>query len=238
MSLGSGQFSGQRAVKGHLVRGSGGVAGEIADLRDDIKRDFLANAAIAVEEFVDAAAADPNGIKTSIASAATAQSYSGAALNGVVGAGVMSPPRNITITTTLHADIDAVDVLVTGLDVNGDEVTDTITLTDGGGATDVGTVAFAQVTQVDIPAQSGTGGALEIGFGDVIGLGKPLVSRAGAPVVTLEIEDGTVLAADAVTGTFVDAATVGPNGTYEPATVPDGSVDYALHYEYDASQNK
>ena len=48
-----------------------------------------------------------------------------------------------------------------------------------------------------------------------------------------EIEEGTVLAADAITGTFVDAATAAPNGTYEPSTVPDASNDYAVWYEYD-----
>jgi len=187
MSLGSGQFSSQNAVKQHLLRGSGGIQAEVADLRADIKRDFAANAAVAVEEFTNVPVADVDAIKTSIASSASPVSYSGAALNGVIGAGAISPPRNITITTTTHADIDAVVVVVTGTDINGDALTENITLTDGGGVTDAGLKAFASVEQVDIPAQGGTGGALTIGFGARIGLGKPLLSRAGLAAVLLEV---------------------------------------------------
>jgi hypothetical protein len=220
-----------------LVRGTGGLAGEVADLRRDIAAEFAASVAMAVEEWTDPAAADPNAIKVSFASSDAAQSFSGADLDGVVGTGVMDPPRNITITTSVSTDIDAVDVVITGLDINGNAQTDTITLTADVGATDVGTKAFSSVSQIDIPAQTGNGGLIEVGFGSVIGLSKPLLSRAGAEAVMMEIEDGTVLAADVITGTFVDAATSGPNGTYAPATIPDASNDYAVYYEYDASQN-
>lgn len=227
----------QRAAKPHLVEGKGGVAGEVEDLRKDIANEFSVIAPFAVQEFTDPAAADPNGIKTSFASSASIQSFTAADLDGVVGAGAMTPPRNITITTSAHADIDAVDVVITGKvrDTDGKLVdqTDTITLTDGGNTTDVGTQAFESVETITIPAQSGVGGAIEIGFGDVIGLSKPLISRAGAEAVLMEIEAGTVLAADAITGTFVDAATAAPNGTYEPATPPDATNDYAVYYEYD-----
>lgn len=229
MANGSNLWTSQRAVKPHLVRGTGGVAAEVGDLRDDLTRELAPLAALTVEEFTNVAAADPNGIKTSIASSDAIQTYTGAALNGVVGAGTMSPPRNITITTTTHADIDAVDVVITGLDINGDTQTDTITLTDGGNATDVGTMAFASVSSIVVPAQSGTGGALEFGFGDVIGLGKQIVTRAGLATAIKEIAVGAVV----TNGVFVAAATSGPNGTYEPNTVPNGTNDYALYYEYD-----
>lgn len=234
---GSGLMSGQRAAKPHLVRGGGGLSGEVADLRADIAREIGFLASFTVEEFIDPAAADPNGIKTSFASSDSAQQFLVADLDGLVGAGVMTPPRNITITTGASGDIDAVDVVITGfvLDANGKEIpqTDTITLTADIGATDVGTQAFSRVTQIDIPAQTGTGGTIEIGFGDVIGLSAPLVSRAGVEAVLMEIEAGTVLAADAITGTFIDAATAAPNGTYEPATPADAANDYAIYYEYD-----
>lgn len=243
MSNGSGLFGNQGPDKPHLVTGKRGVAGEVNDLRQDVGKVLSGLAALTVDEFIDPAAADVDAIKTSVASSAAAVSYSGAALDGVVGGAEMVPPRNPTITTTSHANIDAVVVAVTGKVRNSagklvDQV-GAITLTDGGGVTDAedNGLVFSIIESYDVPAQSGAGGAMEFGFGDVLGLGKPLVSRAGAPAVMQEIEAGTPLAADALTGTFVDAATSAPNGTYAPATVPDAANDYAVYYEYDPSQD-
>lgn len=179
------------------------------------------------EEWVNPAAADVNALKLSIASAATIETYTGADLDGVIGLGTMDPPRNMTITTTTNADIDAVAVVITGLDLDGGALVDTITLTDGGGATDVGTAAFGSVFSIVVPAQAGVGGALEFGFGDIIGLAGPIAARAGAAMVMLEIEAGAVV----TTGTVATAATAAPNGSYLPSTVPDAAVDYALMYE-------
>ena len=237
MSKGSGLFTDQRAARPHLVRGGGGVAGEVADLRADVADEMEAMAAIAVEEFIDPPAADVDAFKAPTLSAATEEVYEGADLDGAVGEGVLDPPRNPTVTTSAHADIDAVTVVFEGKDINGDDISVNVLLTDGGGVTDVGAEALASVSKITVPAQSGVGGALEFGFGDVIGLAKPLVSRAGAAAVVMEIEAGTVLAADAITGTFVDAATSAPNGTYEPATVPDATNDYAVYYEWDAGND-
>lgn len=237
MSNGSGLFGTESAQRPHLVQGGGGVAGEVADLRKDVAKTLAPLTAMTVDEFTNVPIADVDAIKTSFASSASAQDFSGAALDGDVGGGAISPPRNITITTSMHTDIDAVGVVITGfaIDSQGREVpqTDTITLTNGGDTTDVGVVAFSRVTRIQIPAQTGTNGLIQVGFGDVIGLSKPLISRAGAAAVLTEIEAGTVLASDAVTGTFADAATAAPNGTYEPATPPNDTNDYAVYYEYD-----
>lgn len=235
LSSGSGIFAGQRAQKPHLVRGGGGLAGEVADLRTDISADLAANVAMAVDEYIDEPTADVDAFVTSIQSEATEQTYSGAGLDGVVGEGVMDAPRNVTITTSSNADIDAVDVVIDGTDINGQVVQDTITLTDAGNVTDVGVVAFKTVTLITIPAQSGTGGLIEIGFGSLLGLSKPIKQRGGAPAMMQAIEDGTITSPAG--GTTVDAATGLPNGTYDPGAAPDASRDYALYYEYDATQN-
>lgn len=233
MTLGSGQFTGQRAARPHLVRGSGGLSGEIADLRQDIIDDFAANACIALEVFTNPVVADPNGIKESFASAATDQDFSGSDLDGAVGTGVMDPPRNITITTSNNADINAVDVVITGTDINDQPLEDTITLTDDGNTTDVGVAAFKTVTRIQIPAQAGAGATIEVGFGALLGLAKPILSPAGVTSLIKEHAAGAV-----ATNGVVAAASVGlPNGTYAPNSAPDGSRDYAIWYEYDASQN-
>ena len=192
----------------------------------------LLSAGPVTEEWVNVATADVDAIKTSIASAATDQTYSGVALNGVIGAGVISPPRNITITSTTHADIDAVACVVTGEDIYGNVITDIITLTDGGGATDAGDVPFAKVTSVFIPAQSGTGGALEIGFGVLVGFAAPLKFRNTRPMVLAEIEVTTPKAFDALAGTYVAPGTNGSiNGHVTNGSAPDGSKDYVHTYE-------
>lgn len=187
---------------------------------------------LVTEEWVNVATADTDAIKTSIASAATIQTYTGVALNGVIGGGVISPPRNITITTTTHANIDAVACVVTGEDIYGNVISDIITLTDGGGATDAGDVPFAKVTSIVIPAQGGTAGALEIGFGVLVGFAAPLKFRNTKPMVLAEIEVATPKAFDALVGTYVAPGTNGSiNGHVTNSSAPDGAKDYVHVYE-------
>ena len=229
MATGSGLMSKQRPKKAHLVEGKQGVAGEVDDLRSDLVTELGPMAALAVEEFTDPIAADPNGIKTSIASVAAVVTYSGADLDGVLGGGPFSPPRNVTVSTAGVTPADAPATLtVTGTDINGTVITEDISVAQTATIA-VGTKAFATVTSLALTAGDGTAALLEFGIGDVFGLAHPLVSRAGAAGVITEIEAGSVV----TTGTFVDAATSAPNGTYEPATVPDATNDYALYYEYD-----
>jgi hypothetical protein len=184
-----------------------------------------------VDEFTNPATADTDAIVTSVASANTEQTYSGAGLDGVVGAGTMSPPRNITFTTSSHADIDAVACVITGLDIDGNALTETVTLTDGGGVTDAGVKAFASVSSIVIPAQSGSGGTVEIGFGVLIGLTVKAKARGGTIGIIQEIEAGSVVA----TGTFAAPATGAPYGTYSANNAPDGAKDYVLYYERDTA---
>lgn len=233
LSSGSGQFSGQRAQKPHLVRGTGGLAAEVADLRTDIQRDMVANVAMAVDEFTDEPVADVDAIVVALATVAAPVTLSGADLDGVVGDADMDAPRNISFTTSGVTAADApANAVVTGKDINGDTITETVTVPQTA-TTTFSVKAFKSVTTVAYPAADGTDALVAVGFGPAMGLSKPLISRAGLEAVVHEIEAGAVV----TTGTFVDAATSGPHGTYEPATPQDGEVDYAVYYEYDASQN-
>lgn len=229
--IGSGLFRNQYAKKPHLLQQTGGIAAEVKDLRDDIGRTLNAMAAIAVEEFVDPPGADTDAVLLSVVSQAAAAVYEAADLVG--GAAVeLDPPRNVTLTCDAGGGGTwAGNLKVIGLDANGAAMEEDIAF--NASATTPGVKAFAKVTGLEADAQNDALGNWEVGFGDVIGLGAPLISRASAEAVLMEIEEGTVLAADAITGTFKDAATVAPNGTYEPATVPDAANDYAIYYEYD-----
>jgi hypothetical protein len=216
----------------HLVlRGKGGLPGEIADLRGDTEDAFLAMQAnggyIHTDEFTNVAAADVDGIKLAAATAATPQAFTAANWDGVLGTAEMVPPRNATITTSSHADVDAVAVVITGRirDFMGLLVaqTDTINLTDGGGATDAGIKAFSFIDGVAVPAQGGAGGSLSIGWGVLIGMSRPMRSMAGLLRPLREVAAGSVV----TNGTFAATA---PNGTYSPNSAPNGTNDYALTF--------
>jgi len=187
--------------------------------------------ALTVDEFTDPVAADPDGIKLAVATVAAATTYSGAALDGAVGAGAISPPRNITVTTAGATPADApATATINGTDINGAVLSEVITVAQTATIA-LGLKAFASVTSIVLPAADGVAATLAFGFGDEIGLSKPIVTRAGLTSLTREIEAGVLV----TTGVVTDATVGAPNGTYLPATVADGANDYAVYYEYDPS---
>lgn len=231
MTAGSGLFANQKARAPHTVQAGPGVSGEVADLRDDIKRTMAPMAALTVEEFTNPPAASTNAIKLAIASSLSAVSYSGAALDGAVGAGVLNPPRNITVTVATGTPADApATALITGVDVAGRTITETINVPQTA-TTAVGAKAFAKVTSIAMPVGQGTTTTIAFGFGALIGLSKKIMTRAGLTGANREVEAGVVV----TTGTFAAASVGAPNGTYSPANAADGARDYAIYYEYDPS---
>lgn len=107
--------------------------------------------------------ADVDAIITARASAAAPQVINGAGLNGVVGGGAMSPPRSLQLVLNNHADWDVSIAVVTGKNAAGEVITENFAIPNGGNVIVNGTKLFAQVTQVDIPAQSGVGGSFTLG---------------------------------------------------------------------------
>lgn len=181
-----------------------------------------------VDEWTNPAAASANAIKTSVASSGSAQTYSGAALNGSIGAGAISPPRNITVTTGGGTATQApATVTVTGTDIDGNTMTETISGVNGGAATYSGSKCFASVTSLALAAGGGTSATMTFGTGTSIGLTKQAKTRAGSVNVAAEISGGSVV----TNGTFTKAATAAPNGSYTPNSAPNGSTSYAVTYE-------
>jgi len=185
------------------------------------------------DEFTNPATADVNALKLSIATSGSTVVYSGAALDGVIGQGEMVPPRNPTITSTTHAHVTAVAVVFAGYVRNeaGQLVAQTCTVntTNGGGATDAGDRPMSVVTSITVPAMGGTSGALEFGFGAMIGLAAKIKSRAGLIAPLRQVAVGAVV----TTGTFANP-TGSPVTAYTPASAPDATRDYAVTYEVDA----
>jgi hypothetical protein len=72
---GSSLFTNMHALKPHLLQETGGLAAEVNDIRRDVSSALLPLLCLTVDEFTDPAAADADGIKKSVASAATDQVY-------------------------------------------------------------------------------------------------------------------------------------------------------------------
>jgi len=89
--------------------------------------------------------------------------------NGTLGGGEYYPPRNLTLTFSSHANWDATTATITGTDENGEAQTESLSIPDGGNATVTGTKLWRTITQISIPAQSGTAGTFTAGVGSLLG---------------------------------------------------------------------
>jgi flagellar capping protein FliD len=137
---------------------------------------------------------DDDAIKTSIATAVSAQSYSGGALNGAIGAGEIDLPKSISITTGANASTyNLVDpIRITGTDWRGQTITEDVLLTNaGGGETVQTTKGFATVTSIAIPAQLTTGGTFKIGILDLV-FNEPArsIRHGGAGTIVVKQQNG------------------------------------------------
>lgn len=133
-------------VVGNLVLLSGPTAGELES----------AEAAP-----LSALTVDVDAIAATVASAAGAQTLSGASLDGVVGDDRMNPARRISVLPNSHTDWDPGFAIVRGEDVMGNYIESHVAIaTSSTGATHE---FFSRVTSVYIPAMTGAGGTATIG---------------------------------------------------------------------------
>lgn len=112
-----------------------------------------------------------NSIKTSIATVAGPASYSGAGLNGAIGAAAMELPRTVSVTTSAHAAsyVAGSTITFTGTDKDGNVLIEALALVaTGGGETIVGVKGFMQITQIDVQAQADTLGTFTFGTQDIV----------------------------------------------------------------------
>jgi hypothetical protein len=108
-------------------------------------------------------------LATGGASAATAQTLAGSALDGVVGVGELVPPRPITLVLSSHANWDLSTAFITGLDEDGSVIVEPVVIPDAGNATVQTQRAFRKVTSIYIPPQAGASGTFTAGFAAGIG---------------------------------------------------------------------
>lgn len=180
----------------HLIRGAGGLSGEIGALRKDVATAFDEVEAMGIHlmrfDAPSTALIDADGIKLSIASVAAPTTYTGADFDGALAPGtgpaLINSPKRCTLTvagTGTPANWLGGTVTFIGTDVNGAPLEEDVVSAAGAGtATTVN--YFATVTQVELPAASGTLASLTIG---VAADTAPLMSFASS--TSAQILDGT-----------------------------------------------
>lgn len=110
-----------------------------------------------------AALADVDAILTAGVTSTGAQTLTGASLDGAVGYRTMAVARHITLVLSSHADWDAGTATVAGKDVDGNTITENLTIPNGGNTTLTTTKRYRSVTSITIPVQSGSGGTFTAG---------------------------------------------------------------------------
>ncbi len=142
-------------------------------------------------------------------------------------------PRALTVTAGGTAgDIATGDVTITGTNVEGKVITETFSFTADTAATVTGAKAFKTVTSIAIPIQDGAGATFAVGTSTKIGLNHRLATTATAAgtVRVVSITTAGVKVLQAAPTTLAASATLVENNTVIPATVPNGTTAYSIHY--------
>lgn len=126
-------------------------------------------------------AAAPTAVRASYATPTSSTSYSGASLDGAIGAGAVSPPRPVTLT--LGGDADAwtagSTITVNYLDRLGFARAQSFTVAAVPHTFTTSYDATA-VESIDVDAQADTTGTLSAGLGAYAGHGSALLEMTGA----------------------------------------------------------
>jgi hypothetical protein len=173
---------------------------------------------------VDLAAATGNAIKTATSAG------NGAATEwdeDDLDESLLTHPRNVTLTfaASTAGHISASPCTVTGYDIFGNAITDTITPTVDTEGTYAGTKAFARVTGVTIPQQDGASVTVAVGFG-------LLVQAPGcfpAAPITRIYKDAT---AETAAGTWAVDIDEPSKNTLSFPTTPNGALDMRVAYSH------
>lgn len=185
------------------------------------------------DDFGALPAADDDGIVTAFATSTSTATKSGGGLNGVVGAGILNPPRNITITTSssLAAYNTTDPIVITGTNVNDEVITEERTPSAANGGQVLGTLkCFKTVTSIAFPAQGTTAGQFKVGFGALIGLRQKTLWTASGFLFLLAYYIDASADFQSQYNTYGLAASP-PNGAIEPTnTLPDGGTQFAAAY--------
>lgn len=171
----------------------------------DIDMAHLAHLQVAA---ADAVAASADGVLEATALTDEAQD---------ITAGLTSPavPRNLSVTG--NASGITGDVVVTGTNWLGEEITETIAL--NGASTVLGNKAFRTVTEVSLPVETHEGtDTVSVGWGDKLGLPYLLAHNTVLAAYLNNVKEGTAPTV-AVSATAIESNTVDLNSALNGSVV-------------------
>lgn len=145
--------------------------------------------------------------------------------DGALAAGATDFARNVVITVTHATAVVALSGTISGIDINGKQITEAWSVTAGTTSkTFTGKKGFARVDTVTIVAASdASADTVKIGTGNVFGL----AAKNAVASAVKEVSAGSVV----TNGTFVATSTATTDdfrGTYSPNTTPDGTKTYTV----------
>lgn len=131
--------------------------------------------------------ADADSFKLAAATSTSAQLYSGAALDGVVGAAAMAPRRSIQLTTAsaVGAYNAASPVVYTYVTWYDQQATVALQPTANGGDVLTTEIEAKQLISIATPAQTSTLGSFQHGNGPRAGRGSVLLQKCGFNLLVL-----------------------------------------------------
>ena len=149
-------------------------------------------------------------------------------LDGANSTGVLDVARNVTAAATHGSSVVAMTLLIKGLDINGAEVWEQLSIAaTGTSQSAAGKKAFKSITSIAITsAGNATTNTLNMGFGDVIGLPFKISDKNEVKVTF----DGAEDAATIVIGdTTTPSATTGDvRGTIDPSGTLNGTKSLSV----------
>lgn len=180
--------------------------------------------------FKEVAAASDTAVHAAITGAFTAQTVTTSITNPDV-------PRVLKVQPGgTAADVGNGKVVITGTNVEGATITDTIQLADGSTAEIEGIKAFATVTSILIPKCEGTAATFSVGYTNKLGLNHRLFANNTTVKVVYDTAVGTAdnrTIDSAPTISDADDQYVEKNFII-PAKTPDGTYTYTIYYVYDS----
>lgn len=149
-------------------------------------------------------AADPDAIVLAKTTQIAPVTYSGAGLDGVIGAATMTTRREVRIATaeTVDPTYNTTDpIVVTGVNWSGRTRTWSVTLETPTGGDDLGIgEEIASVTSAALPGMLTTDGSIQIGTAAIVGHGSHVLERCGFERCRLTGATPTTLQIDVLNG--------------------------------------
>lgn len=164
---------------------------------------------------------DADGIATDVTATGAGQviAIDGALASG--GVATLTPARNIVLTST--GNDSARTMTITGTDVYGETVKETITCPNAG--TSSGKKAFKTVTSITISGATASTSGIDVGDGPVLGLPYRISTKGDVLGI---FKDGAIVAGTIVaglaTGTPSTATTADVRGTVHPTGTAGGAL--------------